>query len=48
MTDGQDQPVAVSRRNCAPAHDIFQVLADPVRYPDFDGSQSLRQRVLPR
>jgi hypothetical protein len=48
MTDGQDRPVAVSRRICAPAHDIFQVLADPVRHPDFDGSQSLRQRVLPR
>jgi hypothetical protein len=36
------QPVAVSRRIQAPAHDIFQVLANPVRHPEFDGSQSLR------
>jgi hypothetical protein len=42
MTDDRYQPVAVSRRICAPAHDIFQVLADPVRHPDFDGSESLR------
>jgi hypothetical protein len=42
MTNGQDQPAAVSRRICAPAHDIFQVLADPVRHPDFDGSEMLR------
>jgi uncharacterized protein YndB with AHSA1/START domain len=42
MTDDEHQPVAVSRRICAPAHDIFQVLADPVRHPDFDGSQMLR------
>ncbi|HEY3977447.1 MAG TPA: hypothetical protein VGM79_09260 [Streptosporangiaceae bacterium] len=42
MTDDEVQPVAVSRRICAPAHDIFQVLADPVRHPEFDGSQSLR------
>jgi hypothetical protein len=27
---------------CAPAHDIFQVLASPVRHPEFDGSESLR------
>ena len=42
MTDDEDQPIAVSRRICAPAHDIFQVLADPVRHPDFDGSDMLR------
>ena len=42
MTDDEYQPVAVSRRICAPAHDIFQVLANPVRHPDFDGSESLR------
>lgn len=42
MTDDADQPIAVSRRICAPAHDIFQVLADPVRHPDFDGSDMLR------
>ena len=42
MTDDASQPVAVSRRICAPVHDIFQVLADPVRHPEFDGSGSLR------
>jgi hypothetical protein len=42
MTDDDYQPVAVSRRICAPAHDIFQVLADPVRHLEFDGSESLR------
>jgi hypothetical protein len=42
MTDDVYQPVAVSRRICAPAHDIFGVLADPVRHPEFDGSESLR------
>ena len=42
MTDDEDQPGAVSRRISAPAHVIFQVLADPVRHPEFDGSQMLR------
>jgi uncharacterized protein YndB with AHSA1/START domain len=42
MTDGSYQPVAVSRRIAAPAHDIFQVLADPARHAEFDGSGSLR------
>ena len=42
MTDGEYQPVAVSRRICAPAHEIFQVLADPVRHQEFDGSQMLQ------
>ncbi len=42
MTDDEYQPVAVSRRICAPAHDIFEVLADPARHPEFDGSESLR------
>jgi hypothetical protein len=42
MTDDEYQPVAVSRRICAPAHDIFQILANPARHLDLDGSQSLR------
>jgi hypothetical protein len=42
MTDGEYQPVTVSRRICAPAHDIFQVLANPVRHQEPDGSGSLR------
>jgi hypothetical protein len=42
MSDDAYQPVAVSRRIRAPAHAIFQVLADPARHPDFDGSGALR------
>jgi uncharacterized protein YndB with AHSA1/START domain len=42
MTDEEYQPVAVSRRISAPAHDIFQVLADPVRHQEFDGTEMLR------
>lgn len=36
------EPVAVTRRICAPAHEIFLTLADPARHPEFDGSGSLR------
>ncbi len=42
MTDDECQPVAVSRRIPAPAHDIFRLLADPARHLEFDGSGSLR------
>lgn len=42
MTDGECKPVMVSRRIGAPADDIFQVLADPGRHPDIDGSGMLR------
>jgi hypothetical protein len=42
VSDDEYQPVAVSRRICAPAHEIFQVLADPVRHQEFDGSDMLR------
>ena len=45
VTGDEYQPVAVSRRICAPAREIFQVLADPVRHPEFDGSQMLRGAV---
>ena len=45
MTGDEYQPVAVSRRIRAPAREIFQVLADPVRHPEFDGSQMLRGPV---
>ena len=34
--------VSVSRRIDAPAADIFKVLADPARHPEFDGSGMLR------
>jgi hypothetical protein len=42
MADVEYQPVTVSRRIGAPAHDIFQVLANPVRHLEMDGSGSLR------
>lgn len=41
---GRDEcrPVSVSRRIEAPAGDIFRLLADPDRHPEFDGSGMLR------
>jgi len=35
-------PVSVSRRIEAPSAHIFQILADPERHPEFDGSGMLR------
>jgi hypothetical protein len=45
MADGKGGPVAVSRRIGASAHDIFQILTDPVRHIEFDGSGMLRGAV---
>jgi len=45
MTDDAYQPVTVSRRIAAPASEIFQVLADPVRHIEMDGSGMLRGAV---
>ena len=42
MAGGECAPVAISRRISASAHDIFQLLADPGRHPDLDGSGMLR------
>jgi uncharacterized protein YndB with AHSA1/START domain len=42
MGNDECKPVSVSRRIGAPAADIFKVLADPDRHPDFDGSGMLR------
>jgi hypothetical protein len=42
VTDSEYQPVAVSRRISAPAREIFQVLANPARHTDIDGSGMLR------
>jgi hypothetical protein len=47
MTDDECQPVTVSRRILASAHDIFQVLANPQRHQELDGSGSLRGAVCP-
>lgn len=45
MAEDEYQPVAVSRRICAPAREIFQVLANPVRHREFDGSGMLQGAV---
>ncbi|HSZ39098.1 MAG TPA: SRPBCC family protein [Trebonia sp.] len=45
MTDDVYEPVTVSRRIAAPAHEIFRVLADPVRHIEIDGSGMLRGAV---
>jgi uncharacterized protein YndB with AHSA1/START domain len=42
MRNDECKPVSVSRRIAAPAADIFEVLADPNRHPEFDGSEMLR------
>lgn len=45
MTENGSAPIEVSRRIAAPAHEIFRILADPVRHPDLDGSGMLRGAV---
>jgi hypothetical protein len=45
MPHDEYQPVVVSRRICAPAHDIFHILANPARHLELDGSGSLRGAV---
>lgn len=42
MNDGECARVAVSRHIGAPPADIFQILANPRRHPDIDGSGMLR------
>jgi uncharacterized protein YndB with AHSA1/START domain len=42
MGNNECKPVSVSRRIEAPAVDIFKLLADPDRHPEFDGSGMLR------
>jgi uncharacterized protein YndB with AHSA1/START domain len=42
MGNDKCKPVAVTRRIKAPAGVIFELLADPDRHPDFDGSEMLR------
>ena len=39
---GEIKPIEVSRRIEAPAAPIFEVLANPQRHMDFDGSGMLR------
>jgi hypothetical protein len=42
MAGGEHAPITVSRRIGAPAGEIFQILADPGRHSDLDGSGMLR------
>jgi uncharacterized protein YndB with AHSA1/START domain len=42
MGNDECKPVSVFRRIEAPAADIFKLLADPERHPEFDGSEMLR------
>src|ERR1700728_3036089 len=44
----ESKPVEASRRIGAPAHLIFEILANPQRHMDFDGSDMLRGAVLGR
>jgi hypothetical protein len=44
----ESKPVEVSRRIGAPAPPIFEILANPQRHMDFDGSDMLRGAVLDR
>ena len=41
----ENEPITVSRRICAPASEIFQLLANPGRHRDLDGSGMLRGLV---
>jgi len=44
----ESKPVEVTRRIAAPAASIFEILANPQRHMDFDGSDMLRGAVLDR
>ena len=44
----ESKPVEVSRRIEAPAAPIFEILANPQRHVDFDGSDMLRGAVFDR
>ena len=43
----ESKPVEVSRRIEAPPALIFEILANPQRHMDFDGSDMLRRTVKP-
>jgi len=42
MAGGRYEPITVSRRIAAPVSELFQILADPRRHRDLDGSGMLR------
>ena len=41
MTDSQDMVVSASRVIAAPAAQIFELIADPTRQPEWDGNDNL-------
>jgi uncharacterized protein YndB with AHSA1/START domain len=41
MTEGEEQVVSASRTIGAPAADIFELIADPARQPEWDGNDNL-------
>ncbi len=43
MAGGEYEPITVSRRIGSPASEIFQILADPGRHRDLDGSGMLQE-----
>jgi hypothetical protein len=45
MAGGEYEPITVSRRIGSPASAIFQILADPGRHRDLDGSGMLQELV---
>ena len=45
MAGGEYEPITASRRIGSPAAEIFQILADPVRHRDLDGSGMLQELV---
>jgi len=46
MRNEDCRPVSVSRRIKAPAADIFRILANPDRHPEFDGPEMLRPGAI--
>ncbi|WP_440071489.1 hypothetical protein [Streptosporangium sp. OZ121] len=48
MTESEIEPVSVSRRIPAPASRIFDILTDPAKHIELDGSGMLRGAVSPQ
>jgi hypothetical protein len=45
MAEDEYEPITASRRIGSPAAEIFQILADPGRHRDLDGSEMLQELV---
>jgi uncharacterized protein YndB with AHSA1/START domain len=46
MTDSQDKVVSASRQIAAPAGQIFELIADPSRQPEWDGNDNLGHAAI--